>query len=144
MIPWRVVPVVMLLSATTPASAMADDAIDAPLTGRPGDPARGERLVADRQKSLCTLCHTGPFPAPHLHGSIAPDLAGVGRRLTEGQIRLRVADMKRLNPASIMPAYGRPADDDPQRRVAAAWRGRPILDDGEIEDLVAYLVTLKE
>lgn len=144
MIPWRPGAVVVLFSAATLAGAVADDAIDTPLAGHPGDPARGERLVADRPKSLCTLCHTGPFPAPHLHGSIAPDLTGIGGRLTEGQIRLRVADMKRLNPASIMPAYGRPADDDPQRRVAAAWRGRAILEAGDIEDIVAYLVTLKE
>lgn len=143
MIPWLVVPVAVLLAPAALAGA-AVDAIDGPLSGRPGDPARGERLVADRPKSLCTLCHSGPFPAPHLHGSIAPDLTGVGGRLTEGQIRLRVADMKRLNPASIMPAYGRPADDDPQRRVAAAWRGRPLLEAGDIEDIVAYLVTLKE
>lgn len=144
MIPLRVVPVVVLLAPAALAGATADDAIDTPLTGRSGDPARGERLVADRPKSLCTLCHTGPFPAPHLHGSIAPDLTGVGGRLTEGQIRLRVADMKRLNPMSIMPAYGRPADDDRERRVAAAWRGRPLLEAAEIEDIVAYLVTLKE
>lgn len=144
MIPCRLVPVAILFSAAALGGAAADDVISDPLTGRPGDPARGERLIVERPKSLCTLCHTGPFPNPHLHGTIAPDLTGVGGRLTEGQIRLRVADMKRLNPASIMPSYIRPAGDDPERRVAAAWRGRSILEPGDIEDLVAYLVTLKE
>lgn len=118
------------------------DAIAAPLTGRPGDPARGRGLIGDRQKSLCALCHAGPFADPHLEGDLAPDLAGVGARLTEGQIRLRVVDMKRLNPATIMPSYYRIDDDD--RRVAASWRGRPVLTAGEIEDIVAYLATLKD
>src|SRR3990170_6448920 len=72
------------------------DAIMQPLVGGKGDPARGAALVADRQRSLCTLCHSGPFPDAHLHGTLAPDLTGVGARLSEGQIRLRLVDMKRL------------------------------------------------
>ena len=118
------------------------DAIAAPLTGRPGDPARGAALVPDRQKSLCILCHSGPFANPHLQGNLSPDLAGVGGRLSEGQIRLRIVDMKRLNPATIMPSYYRVDDGD--RRVAAAWRGKPVLAAEEIEDIVAYLATLKD
>lgn len=136
--------VLALVVSAHAAGAAAADAIAEPLTGRPGDPERGARLIAERQKSLCVLCHGGPFPDPHLHGTIAPDLTGVGSRLTEGQIRLRVADMRRVNPATIMPSYHRPADADPDRRVAAAWRGRAILDAADIEDLVAYLITLKE
>ncbi|WP_029356292.1 sulfur oxidation c-type cytochrome SoxX [Bosea sp. 117] len=145
-----------LLALTAPAGAqpvgatdvptliayeVAGDAITGPLGGTRGDADRGAKLVAERQKSLCVLCHSGPFPDPHLQGNLAPDLKGVGVRLSEGQIRLRVVDMKRLNPASIMPAYyGLPAGE----RVAATWRGRPILEPGEIEDIVAYLVTLKD
>jgi sulfur-oxidizing protein SoxX len=121
--------------------AVQGDAIPAPLAGRPGDAARGEVLIADRQKSLCVLCHTGPFPNPHLQGDLGPPLSGIGSRLTEAQIRLRVIDMKALNPASIMPSYHRPSSAE---RVAAAWRGRPILEAREVEDLVAYLVTLKD
>lgn len=117
------------------------DGIPQPLTGAPGDPSRGAALAADRQKSLCVLCHPGPFPDPHLHGTLAPDLTGVGKRLTEAQIRLRVVDNKRLNPETIMPAFHRVTDDP---TVAAAWRGRPILGAGEVEDIVAWLSTLKE
>jgi sulfur-oxidizing protein SoxX len=119
------------------------DAILQPLTGATGDPERGAALMSDRHRSLCTLCHSGPFPDPHLLGTLAPDLAGVGARLSEGQIRLRVADMKRLTPGTIMPSYYRIADE-PSRRVVAGWRGKPILTGAEIEDIVAYLATLKE
>lgn len=119
------------------------DAILLPLVGGKGDPARGSALISDRQHSLCTLCHGGPFPDPHLHGTLAPDLSGVGARLTEGQIRLRVADMKRLEPETIMPSYYRIAGES-DRRIASGWRGRPILTGGDIEDIVAYLTTLKE
>jgi L-cysteine S-thiosulfotransferase len=118
------------------------DAIMEPLVGGKGDPGRGATLIADRQRSLCTLCHRGPFPDAHLHGTLAPDLNGVGARLSEGQIRLRVVDMKRLVPDTIMPSYYRVADEQ-GRRVATAWRGKPILDGADIEDIVAYLTTLK-
>jgi sulfur-oxidizing protein SoxX len=117
------------------------DAIMQPLAGAKGDPARGAALMSDRHRSLCTLCHSGPFPDPHLHGALAPDLAGVGARFSEGQIRLRVVDMRRLAPDTIMPSYYRIAEDE---GIAAGWRGKPILAGGDIEDIVAYLATLKE
>ncbi len=117
------------------------DAIARSLTGRPGDADNGRRLVMDRHRSLCVLCHAAPLPDPHLQGTLAPTLAGAGSRLSEGQIRLRVVDMKRLVPDSIMPAYYR---TDGLARVAASFRDRPILAAEEIEDVVAFLVTLKE
>jgi sulfur-oxidizing protein SoxX len=139
----------LLLALASPAAAQAlpaatDDAIAASLTGRPGDRARGEALVGDRHRSLCTLCHAVPTGQRHLQGNLAPDLAGIGGRLSEGQIRLRVADTRRLNPASIMPSYLRTGEGESDRRVAAAWRGKPVLTAAEIEDVVAYLVTLKD
>ncbi len=117
------------------------DAIELSLTGRPGDPARGQALIADRQRGLCLLCHTGPFPDMHAQGTLAPDLRGVGRRLSVGQLRLRVVDMKKINPATIMPSYYR---IDGLQRVASAWRGKPVLTAEEIEDVVAYLGILKD
>lgn len=119
------------------------DAIMQPLIRGKGDPARGAALMSDRHRSLCTLCHAGPFPDPHLHGTLAPDLTGVGARLSEGQIRLRVVDMKRLAPNTIMPSYYWIADEE-DRHVASNWRGKPILTGSDIEDIVAYLATLKE
>lgn len=121
--------------------AVRGDAVPAQLAGRAGDVARGAALIGDRHKSLCVLCHSGPFPDAHLQGDLGPSLAGIGARLTQGQIRLRVIDMKSLNPASIMPSYHRPLVAG---RIAVAWRGRPILDAGEVEDLVAYLSSLKD
>lgn len=116
------------------------DAIPASLTGRPGDPDRGRAIVGDRRRGLCLLCHTGPFPDAHLQGDLAPDLRGVGARLSEGQLRLRIVDIKALNPASLMPAYYR---TEGLSRVGAAWRGRTALSAEEIEDVVAYLATLR-
>lgn len=120
--------------------AVEGDAIGEPLTGAPGDAARGAELVADRTLSLCVLCHSGLEAPAHMQGNLAPSLAGIGGRLSEGQIRLRIVNMKALNPESIMPAYG---GSSPGARVANAWRGRPILSAEEIEDIVAYLSSLK-
>lgn len=117
------------------------DAIAQPLNGRAGDAARGKALIADRQKSLCVLCHTGPFADPHFKGTLGPDLSGIGGRLSPAQIRLRIVDMKALNAASIMPSYYRVSDAP---RVAGMWRGRTVLPADDIEDIVAYLSTLKD
>ena len=117
------------------------DAIPDSLTGTPGDPARGRAIVADRRVGLCLLCHAGPFPEERFQGDLAPDLAGVGDRLSEGQLRLRLVDSRRLDPTTIMPSYYRV---DGLARVGAAWRGRPVLSAEQIEDVVAFLVTLRD
>jgi sulfur-oxidizing protein SoxX len=117
------------------------DAIEAPLTQEPGDAARGRAIVASRQTGLCLLCHTGPIPEERFQGTLAPDLAGAGRRWTPGQLRLRVVDSRRLNPQSLMPAYHR---IEGLVRVGAAWQGRPVLSAQQVEDVVAYLSTLRE
>lgn len=120
--------------------AVTGDAIPASLTGARGDPARGRSLVLARA-STCILCHSGPFPEERFQGDLAPDLAGSGSRWSEGQLRLRLVDASSLNPATIMPSYYR---IDGLARVGSAWRGKPILSAGQIEDMVAYLVTLRE
>lgn len=120
---------------------VVDDAIPASLTGRPGDPARGRAIVADRTRGLCLLCHAGPFPEQRFQGSLSPDLSGTGARWSQGQLRLRMVDSRRLNPDTIMPAYG---STEGLSRVGAAFRGRTILDASEIEDVVAFLATLQD
>jgi len=132
----------VLLGGAAPLVAyrIDGDSIAASLTGRPGDPTRGRNIVADRQVSACLLCHSGPFPDPHLQGSVAPSLDGVGLHLTEGQIRLRLVDPRKLNPDTIMPAY---YAVDGLNRVGLAWQGRPILTAEQIEDVVAFLMTLR-
>jgi L-cysteine S-thiosulfotransferase len=117
------------------------DAMPASLTGAAGDAARGRAIVVDRRVGLCLLCHSGPFPEQKLMGDIGPDLRGTGARLTEGQIRLRLVDAGRVNPATIMPPYYR---TDGLIRVASAYRGKPVLTAAEIEDVVAFLMTLRD
>jgi sulfur-oxidizing protein SoxX len=126
--------------AAVPPLQVVGDAIPQALTATPGDPARGRAIVANRQLGLCLLCHTGPVPEERFQGNLAPDLAGAGTRWNEGQLRLRIADAQRLNPASLMPAYYR---SEGLARVGAAWQGKPILDAQQIEDVVAYLRTLR-
>ncbi len=119
------------------------DGIPEPLTAAPGDPVRGRAIVVDRQQGLCLLCHRGPFDATPLErqqGTLATDLAGTGARWSTAQLRLRIADPKRLDPQTIMPAYFRA---DGFTRVAAAWQGRTALTAQEVEDVVAFLGTLK-
>ena len=97
--------------------------------------------MVDRQVGLCLLCHSGPFPEERFQGDLAPDLRGAGARWTEGQLRLRIVDSGRINSATIMPAYHRV---EGLVRVAPAFRGRPILSAEQIEDVVAFLTTLRD
>jgi len=116
------------------------DSIGESLTGAPGDATRGRALVLERT-STCILCHSGPFPEEKFQGDLAPSLAGTGGRWSEGQLRLRLVNASHLNAATIMPSYYRL---DGLERVAPAWRGKPILSAEQIEDIVAYLATLRE
>ncbi len=131
----------VLLALILAAPARAEEALPRPAGIAPGDPARGRVIVADRQRGLCLLCHAGPFPEERFQGNLAPNLAGAGSRWTEGQLRLRLVDGRRLNPATIMPSYGR---TEGLHHVGRVWQGRTILGPQEIEDVVAYLTTLKE
>ena len=117
------------------------DAIPASLTGAPGDAARGRAIVLDRQVGLCLLCHSGPFPETRFQGDLAPNLAGAGSRWSEGQLRLRIVDARRLNPDTIMPPYYRV---EGLTGVAKAYVGQTVLDAVQIEDIVAFLTTLKD
>lgn len=123
------------------AFQVVGDAIPRPLTDTPGDAARGRAIVVNRQVGLCLLCHSGPFPETPLQGNLAPDLAGSGSRWTAAQLRVRIVDASRLNPATIMPPYYR---IDGLTRVAAGFQGQPILSAQQIEDVVAFLLTLRE
>jgi L-cysteine S-thiosulfotransferase len=121
-------------------TAVAGDDTQPSLTGAKGDPARGRAIVANRQLGLCLLCHNGPFPEERFQGDLAPDLKGVGARLSEGQIRARIIDPGQGNADTLMPAYYK---TDGLTRVATAFRGKTILTAEQIEDIVAYLATLK-
>jgi L-cysteine S-thiosulfotransferase len=117
------------------------DAIPGSMTGQAGDPARGRAIVVHRQQGLCLLCHGGPFPEERFQGTLAPSLAGAGSRWSAGQLRLRIVDASRLNPNTIMPPYYRTEN---LTRVGPAFGGKPILSAEEIEDVVAFLASLRE
>jgi sulfur-oxidizing protein SoxX len=119
---------------------ISGDSIPESLTGAPGDAVHGRALVLERS-STCILCHSGPFPEEKFQGDLAPNLSGAGSRWSAGQLRLRLVEASRLNPATIMPSYYRVDGLD---RVGVAWRGKPILTAEQIEDIVAYLATLRE
>lgn len=129
----------LALLAAIAASALANDEMPASLTGAKGDPVRGRAIVASRQVGLCLLCHSGPFPEERFQGELAPDLRSAAR-LSEGQIRMRIVDPRKANPQSIMPAYYR---TEGLTRVAPAYRGRTIFSAEQVEDVVAYLLTLR-
>lgn len=140
----RTLAVTCLAAAACASQAQAlnvvDDAIPESLTGVGGDAVRGRAIVGSRQSGLCLLCHTGPFPEDRFQGNLAPDLAGTGARWSAGQLRLRIADARRLNPKTIMPAYHR---TDGLQRVGPNWRGKTLLSAQQVEDVVAYLLTLQ-
>jgi L-cysteine S-thiosulfotransferase len=117
------------------------DRIPHAIDGLTGDISRGRAIVINRQKGLCLLCHTGPFAEERQQGNLAPSLAGAGSRSTVGQLRLKIVNSQRLNVQSIMPAY---YETEALIRVAPALRGKPILTAQEIEDVVAFIMTLKE
>jgi sulfur-oxidizing protein SoxX len=132
----------LLLCATAQAEpVVVGDGIPQPLSATPGDAVRGRAIVASRQTGLCLLCHSAPIAEERFQGNLATDLAGAGSRWSEAQLRLRLVDARRLNPASMMPAYYR---SDDLQRVGQAWQGRPILSAQQIEDVVAYLRTLRD
>ena len=121
--------------------AIAGDEIPASLTGAAGDPVRGKAIMASRQTGLCLLCHSAPLPEEKFQGTIGPDLKGIASRTSEGQLRLRIVDPRAFNPDTIMPAYYR---RDGLTRVAPAFRGKTVLTADEIEDVVAFLMTLRD
>ncbi|SFF63862.1 sulfur-oxidizing protein SoxX [Duganella sp. CF458] len=105
-----------------------------------GDPARGRTLVANRQQGLCLLCHQAPIPEERFQGNLAPDLAGVGDRYTRSELRQRIMDSSAINPGTIMPSYAKTTG---LTRVAPAYRDKPIFTAQQVEDVVAYLTTLR-
>ena len=123
------------------AQEIVGDAIPKSLTGQPGDAVRGRAIVANRSVGLCLLCHSGPIAEERFQGDLAPSLAGAGTRWSAGQLRLRIVDGSRLNADTIMPPYYRTTG---LQRVARNFEGKTILTAAQVEDVVAYLVTLKD
>ena len=129
-----------LVAPDAPVSYRVDrDAIREPLTSASGDPERGREVLVGRDGN-CLLCHAVPETGARFMGNLAAPLSGVGARLTAGQLRLRLVDSSRLNPDTIMPSYYRV---EGLNEVAQAWRGKPVLTAQQVEDTLAYLLTLR-
>lgn len=118
---------------------MSGGEIRQPLTNSAADAERGRQVLVSRE-SNCILCHAAPETGERFFGNLAPPLSGAGARLTAAQLRARIVDPMYFNPQSIMPAYYR---IDGLHRVAEPLRGKPILNAEQIEDVIAYLLTLK-
>ncbi|MGX0877165.1 sulfur-oxidizing protein SoxX [Roseovarius sp. MBR-154] len=125
-----------------------DGAVTVSLTGVPGDAARGREVVGNKSLGNCVACHANsdmsdiPF-----HGEIGPMLDGVGERWSEAELRGIVANAKMMFPGSMMPSFYRV---DGFTRPGNAYTGEaaddsfgPLLTAQQIEDVVAYLATLK-
>ena len=121
-----------------PLYRIENDAIPEPLAAGPADAARGREIFTGREAN-CLFCHSVPEPGQRFMGNVGPPLAGIARRLTPGQMRLRIADPTRVNRDAVMPAYYRVKE---LTAVAQSFRGKPILSAREVEDVIAYLQTL--
>jgi sulfur-oxidizing protein SoxX len=122
------------------ASVAGAQEIAEPLTDKPGNAARGREIVGDIRKGHCLLCHSGPFPEVRFQGNLAPDLRGAGTRWSVAELRQRIVDSREANPDTIMPPYHSLTG---LTRVGKNWQGEMILTAQEVEDVVAFLTTLK-
>jgi L-cysteine S-thiosulfotransferase len=132
-----------MAGATAPGEVMFEDmAVKASLTGQPGDPARGRAVYLDRKLGNCITCHVSadvegePFP-----GEVGPPLDGAGDRYTEAELRALIANSKVVYEGTIMPGF---YTLDVGERVGEKYAGETILSAQQVEDVVAYLMTLKE
>ena len=118
---------------------IVDGTIPQSLTGKAGDAANGRKLAYNRKKGNCLACHVMPIPEQQFHGTIGPALDGVGSNLNSAELRMRMVDAQAINPDSVMPAFYKTG----QVRVMKKFVGKTILQPQEIEDIIAYLTTLK-
>jgi sulfur-oxidizing protein SoxX len=121
------------------AQVIKGDSIIESLSVEPGDPLRGRAIVASRQTGLCLLCHSGPFPEERFQGNLAPELKASVARLNAPQLRARIVNAAHFNPQTIMPSYYQTSH---LNRVAPKFAGQTLLSGQEIEDVIAFLVTL--
>ncbi len=132
---------VILNLGSVSAQTTGGDLLVESLTATPGDPLRGRAIVASRQTGLCLLCHSGPFPEERFQGNLAPELSISAGRLSAPQLRARIMDASRFNPGTIMPTYYKAQN---LQRVAPKFIGQSLLNEQEIEDVVAFLVSLNK
>jgi sulfur-oxidizing protein SoxX len=123
------------------AKVRVGDGIPKALTGKPGDAKKGRATAINRKKGNCLACHSMPAPEQADHGNIGPNLAGVASRYTIAELRLRLVSGKSINPDTIMPSFYMKTGFN---RVQKKWRGKTIIGAQDVEDILAYLITLKD
>ena len=119
------------------SSVPANDSMERPLASQ-ADASRGREVFVSREGGHCVLCHDAP--GVDTFGNVGPSLAGVGSRLTVPQLRLRVADITKVDPGAVMPTFHR---TEGMTRVASQYQGKPALTGQQVEDVVAWLATLR-
>ncbi len=138
----------MALFCASRLAVASDVGMPQPLTEQAGDPARGQAIATNPRLGLCVLCHAVAGEPPHGLGNIAASLDGAGSRWSAAQLRARLVDARQFNPASVMPAF-HPLQANAQggqlsdQRIGRRWQNQPILSAQELEDVLAWLVTLK-
>lgn len=143
-----VIPVVIAAVAGTAAAEqlvpikIKDGSIDQPLTAQAGNPANGAATIADRKLGNCLACHqVTKLKAEPFHGDVGPALDGVASRWNEGQLRMIVVDPKKVFDDTAMPSFYR---TEGMHRVRKEFQDKPMLTAQQVEDVVAFLKTLKE
>ena len=129
----------LVTSAHAGEYTIVNSTVPASLTGKAGDPAKGKKLAISKKKGNCLACHIMPIPEQQFHGEVGPDLSSVASYMSEAELRMRIVDPKVINPDTIMPAFLKEA----KTRVLKKFKGKTILKAQEVEDIIAYLKTLK-
>lgn len=121
---------------------IVDMAVAESLTGVPGDPANGRKVFANRKKGNCLACHANSDLSEMLfHGEVGPSLDGVAERYDAAFLRALLVNSKEVFEGTIMPAFY--VENESLRRVMSKFDGKSILTAQEVEDVIAYLQTLK-
>ena len=126
-------------AGTVEVAAMTE--MKKPLTDKPGDPVAGKKVFSNRKQGNCLACHAlSAMSEQPFHGELAPPLDGVADRYSVAELRLQVVNPKAINPDTIMPAFYK---KEGFHRVLKKFDGKSILTAQQVEDLLAYLATLK-
>ncbi len=129
-------PFLCALSLATAAGAETPP----PLTGQPGDPERGLAIVRDQGRASCLICHSIASLPDADQGQLGPPLDGVAAAYDAGELRQRIMDARVASPDTIMPPY---YSTEGLHRVGARWAGTTIYSAQDVEDVVAFLGTLR-
>lgn len=122
---------------------IVEGVVEAPLTDKAGDPKAGRAIFANRKQGNCLACHmvTDLLDSEQFHGEVGPPLDGVADVYSAGELRARIVNPKTELPDTIMPSFYRVGGTN---RTGEKFAGKTILTAQQVEDVIAYLQTLKE